>query len=148
VVYGGELIDRVVASVGTTAITLSEFQQRLALLREKQPSITEDEVINSMINGLLLLEKARQLRIEGKNSDDLIAEYVNLKIRSAILIRDEQIDNYLRDHHQQLGVRNDSSVREKVEELLIEQEFNKALEKHIKELRETADIRIQLSTKQ
>lgn len=143
-----ELADRVVASVGTTAITLSEFQERFAALKAKQPDTSEEAAINSMINGILLLEKARQMRLEGKHADDLIAEYINVKIRAAILIRDEEIDRYLSEHRLKPGTQENASVRTKVEELLTEKEVNKALEKHLKELREAADIRIQLSGKE
>jgi len=140
-----ELVDRIVASVGTTAITLSEFQERFAALKGNHPDTTEEEAVNSMINGVLLLEKARQMRLEGKNADDLIAEYINVKIRAAILIRDEEIDRYLSEHRLKPRAQENASVRAKVEELLTEKEVNKALDKHLKELRETADIRIQLS---
>lgn len=143
-----ELVDRVVASVGTTAITLSEFQERFTALKGKHPDTTEEEAVNSMINGVLLLEKARQMRLEGKNADDLIAEYINVKIRAAILIRDEEIDRYLIEHRLKPGAQENASVRAKVEELLTEKEVNKALEKHLKELREAADVRIQLSAKE
>lgn len=143
-----ELVDRVVASVGTTAITLSEFRERYAALKAKQPDTTEEKAINSMINGILLLEKARQMRLEGKNADDLIAEYINVKIRAAILIRDEEIDRYLSEHRLKPGAQENASFRAKVEELLTEKEVNKALEKHLKELREAADVRIQLSAKE
>jgi hypothetical protein len=143
-----ELVDRVVASVGTTAITLSEFQERFAALKAEHPDTTEEAAINSMINGILLLEKARQMRLEGKSADDLIAEYINVKIRAAVLIRDEEIDRYLSDHRLKPGSQENASVRAKVEELLTEQEVNKALERHLKELRDGADIRIQFSGKE
>jgi len=143
-----ELVDRVVASVGTTAITLSEFQERFAALKGKQPDMNEEEAVNTMINGVLLLEKARQLRLEGKSADDLIAEYINVKIRAAILIRDEEIDRYLSEHSIKPSAQENASVRAKVEELLTEQEVTRSLQKHLKELRESADIRIQLSAKE
>lgn len=144
-VHAGEVIDRVVASVNTTAITLSEFRERLAVVRRTLPGATEEEVLNSMINGVLMLEKARQMRLEGKNADDLIAEYVNIRIRSSVLIRDDEIDRYISQHQSELAQNRNAAVRAKVEELLTEQEVNRELEKHLRELRDGADIMIQLS---
>lgn len=141
--YANDLLDRVVASVNDTAITMSEFRERLSAVRKTVPKATEDEVLQSMINGLLILDKARQMRLEAKRADDLIAEYINMKIRAAILIRDEEIERYYREHQLEFGKEQIGAVRLKIEELLTEQEVNRVLEKHLKELREGADITIQ-----
>lgn len=142
--HADPVIDRVVASVNDTAITLSEFQERLRAVRSTMPSASPEEVINGMINGMLMLEKARQMRLEGKTGDDLIAEYVNIKIRAAVLIRDDEIDRYIQQHESELGKQSGSAIRARVEELLTEKEVNRMLEEHIRDLREGAAISIQL----
>lgn len=140
----GVLIDRIIASVNDSAITLSEFRERLAAVRTALPKATEDEVLQSMINGILILDKARQMRLEARNADDLIAEYINVRIRAGVLIRDEEIDRYFQEHRSEFGKQMNSTTRAQIEELLTEQEVNRALEKHLKELRSGAAISIQL----
>ncbi len=139
-----ELIDRVVAYVDDQAITYSEFNDKLAKLKEAVPNISENEVINSMINSLLLLNQAKKMRLEAPTEDDLIKEYVDIWVKSRILIKEEQIRKYYDSHKQEFGGKDYFEVRDEIEKYLLELETNKELKEHLNELRRQSNIIIQL----
>ena len=136
------LIDRLVASVNDNAITLSELREKHEAMKKNMPSITEAEALQSMINAQLLLEKARQMRIEGKTPDELIASYIDLKIRAAIVVPEDAINRYYAENREKLGGTDYRQVRDEIENYLTEQETNRLLKEHIARLRAAADIMI------
>lgn len=133
-VCGAELIDRVVAFVDVKAITLSEVRETYEHTKETQPDVSMEEVLNTMINRLLLLGDARRLKIEGKNDDEVLREYVELKVKALIRIREESIEEYYRKNEQNFGGAALESVRDKIEEYLLEKEANERLKKQIADL--------------
>lgn len=139
-----ELIDRVVAYVDDHAITYSEFRNRYEKLKKAVPDITEDEAINSMINTLLLLEEARKMRLEAASEDDLIKEYIDIRIKSRIVIKEEQTTEYYNHHKKEFEGRDYMSVRDEIEKYLQELETNKQLKGHLEELRKQSNIVVQL----
>ncbi len=139
---GSEVIDRIVASVNNTAITLSELRERHAAMKNTLPSMTEHEVLQSMINAQLLLEKARHMRVEGSSPDELIATYIDLKIRAFIVVREDAIRGYYQDNRDKLGGNDYRLVRDEIEKYLTEQEANRLLQQHIESLRAGADITV------
>ncbi|HSW61825.1 MAG TPA: hypothetical protein VLH56_00675 [Dissulfurispiraceae bacterium] len=140
----GEIVDRVVASVNDTAITLSELREKHAAMRKSVAAVTENESLQSMINAQLLLEKARHMRIEGETPDELIATYIDLKIRSSVVVQQDAILSYYGENLEKLGGAEFSLVREDIEKYLTELETTKLLKEHIQNLREVADIAILL----
>lgn len=142
-----KLIDRVVAYVDDTAITYSEFQRRYLKVKETVPAVTEEEVINSMINGLLLLKEAKKMRLEAPSDDELLKSYIDIKIKSSIVIKEDKISAFYREHADEFRGKDYFSVRDDIERYLIELETNVQLKTHLEELRANTEIKIQLTDK-
>ena len=139
-----EVIDRVVAYVDDRAITYSDFRDKFKKLREVVPAISEEETINSMINTLLLLEQARKMRLEAASDDDLVKEYIDIRIKSRVFVKEDQLTTYFNEHKKDFGGRDYLSVRDELEKYLSELEINRQLKNHLEELRRQSNIVIQL----
>ncbi len=137
------LIDRVVAYVDDTAITLSEFEKNYVRMKKTVSAISEDEVLNSMINSLLLLKEAKKMRIEAPTKDEILKDYVDVKIKSAIIIREEDVERFYNEHREDFKGKDYIYVRDEIERYLFELETNRQLKKHLEELRSHTEIRIQ-----
>jgi hypothetical protein len=137
-----ELIDRVVAFVDNTAITLSELKETYEKTRKVQPDISMAEVLNTLINRILVLNDARRLKMEAKTDDELFNEYIELKVKAIIRIKEKEIEDYYKQNEQQFKGAPLESVRDKIEEYLTEKEINRLLKKQIAELREKAYVKI------
>ena len=136
--------DRVVASVDNTAITLSEFEEEYSKSLKANPDATKEEVLNAMINRVLLLREAKKIRLEEPSDDELLKEYVDLKLRTFIKIKEKDISDFYQYHITDFQGKEFESVREEIEKYLVEAELNSLLKAHIEELRKKAYIRIQL----
>jgi len=136
--------DRVAAFVDNSAITLSELDVKYADTVKVTPGITKEEVLNTMINRELLLKEAKKIRLEGPTEDDVLKEYVDLKIRAFIRIKDEEIMAFFDKHISEFGGKEFDAVRDDIENYLIEEEMNQRLKMHITDLREKNCIKIQL----
>lgn len=139
-----EIIERVVAYVNNTAITLSEFRENAVIMRKKSANISDTDIINAMINKILLLREAKKMRLEAANEDELVQDYIDIKIKSAILIKEEAIESFYSENTAKFEGRDYLAVRDEIEKYLFEREVNKRLKEHIEELRAGADIKIQL----
>lgn len=139
-----ELIDRVVAYVDDTAITLSEFEENYEKMKKTTADIKEEDVINSMINRLLLLKEAKKMKLEALTDDELLKDYIDIKIGSSILIKEDAISLFYSEHINEFKGRDYLSVRDDIEKYLFELEINKQLKKHLEELRANAEVKIQL----
>jgi|SRR5208283_994862 len=139
-----EILERVVAYVNNTAITLSEFQQNAQRTRKRLGNISDSDIINSMINNLLLLQEAEKIRLEAQDKDELVRDYIDIKIKSSIRIREEDMERFYDENRGRFKGRDYLTVRDEIEKYLLELETNKQLKKHIEELRAKADIKIQL----
>ncbi|HWR58619.1 MAG TPA: hypothetical protein VN328_07005 [Thermodesulfovibrionales bacterium] len=137
-----ELIDRVVAFVDVKAITMSELRETYERTKKAQPDISMAEVLNTMINRILLLSDARRLKIEAKTDDEVLNEYEELKVKALIRVKEESIEDFYKKNEQNFGGAPYESVREKIEELLLEKEANELLKKQIAELRKKAYVKI------
>jgi hypothetical protein len=141
----GEIRDRVVAFVDNTAITLSELEETYAQTLRVTPDITKDEVINTMVNRLLLVKEAKKIKLEAPSEDELLREYIDLKIRAFIRIKEEKIEDFYKKHIDEFQGKEFDAVRDEIENYLTEKELNERLKQHINELREKACIKIQLN---
>lgn len=141
---GAEVIDRVMAYVDDSAITLSEFRDNYARMKETMKTMTEEEAINSMINRQLLLKEAKKMRLEAPTKDDLLKDYVDIKIRASIVISERDVESFFTGHPDEFRGKDLASVRDEIEKYLFEIEVNKQLKKHIEDLRSHSEIRIQL----
>jgi hypothetical protein len=141
------LIDRVIAYVDDRAITYSELNERYAILKKAAPGITKEETLNSMINALLMLQKAKKMRLEASTEDDLIKEYLNVTIRSRIAVSEDKLLEYYNKNRSEFKGKEFIEVKGEIEKYLTELETNARLKEHLKELRAGANIVIQLKDK-
>jgi len=137
--------DRVVAFVGNDAITLSELEKTFTDTLKITPNVTRDEVLNTMVNRLLLLREAKKIRLEAPSEDELLREYIDMKIRAFIRIREEELTEFYEKHLSDFQGKEFESVRDEIENYLVENALNQRLKSHINELREKACIKIQLN---
>ncbi|OHE56151.1 MAG: hypothetical protein A2Z47_06625 [Thermodesulfovibrio sp. RBG_19FT_COMBO_42_12] len=141
----GEIRDRVVAFVDNTAITLSELEETYAQTLRVTPDIKKDEVLNTMVNRLLLVKEAKKIKLEAPSEDELLKEYIDLRIRAFIRIKEEEIEDFYKKHINEFQGKEFEAVRDEIENYLTEKELNERLKLHINELMEKACIKIQLS---
>lgn len=139
-----ELFDRVVAFVDDQAITLSEFQQQYENTLKISPHISEEEVLNTMINRKLLLREARRYRIEAASEEEIIKVYIDLKVRAFVWVDETEMVEFYRQNITRFSGKDFEDVREEIEKYLIEREINERLRKVIKKLRGNAYIKVQL----
>jgi predicted RNA-binding protein Jag len=142
--YAG-IKDRVVAFVDNTAITLSELEEVYSKSLKATPGITREEVLDTMVNRVLLLREAKKIRLEAPSEDELLKEYIDLKIRIFIKIKEEEVLDFYQKHIEDFQGKEFETVREGIENYLAEAELNMLLKKHIDELRKKAYIKIQLN---
>ncbi len=138
------VLDRVVASVDDIALTLSELEANFHSMQARHRDITREEVINSMINRVLLLREAQRMKLEALTDDGLLKEYVEIKVRSLVVIKDETVMQYYTEHQAEFEGRPYGDVRDDIEVYLSERESNRRLKEHLMELRERSDISIRL----
>lgn len=137
-----ELIDRVVAFVDNRAITMTEFVDVYDKTKRLRPDISKQEALNTYINRILLLREARKLRLEAKTEDETINNYIELKVKAFIRLREEELREFYNNHLSDFGGAEFDSVRNKIEEYLTEKEVNNLLKRHIEDLRSRAYIKI------
>src|SRR5512139_2186702 len=78
--------DRVIAFVDNAAITMSELDEQYRITTKVSPDITIGEVLDTMINRVLILREARKYRIEAPSLEQVMQEYIDLKIRAFIRV--------------------------------------------------------------
>lgn len=139
-----EVIDRAVAYVDDTAITLSEFQENYIKMKKEAAGITEEDVINSMINRLLLIKEAKKIKLEAPTDDELLKDYIDIKIRSLIIIKEDAVKQFYMEHINEFRGRDYLSVRDEIENYLFEMQTNRQLKRHLEDLRANADIKINI----
>jgi len=144
-VCSAEVLERVVAYVNDTAITLSEFRENAQKTRKMLSNVSDPDIINSMINRILLLQEAKKIRLEAADDDKLVQEYIDIKIKSAIIIKDADVENFYNENSEKFKGQDYPDARDDIEKYLFEREANKELKKYIDELRAKADIKIQLA---
>jgi hypothetical protein len=135
--------DRVVAFVDNTAITLSDLEVKYAETLKVTPNITTMEVLNTMVNRTLLLREAKRFRLEAPSEEELLKEYIDLKLRAFIRIRDREIADFYQQHLVDFQGKELDEVRDQIETYLIENELNQRLKSHIDELRGKSCVKVQ-----
>ncbi len=143
----GIIIDRLVAYVDDTAITLSDLENETEKVRKTAPYMTQKEILHSMINRLLLLKEARKIRLQAQTDDELINAYLDIRIKSRIFIKEEDISEFYNKHREEFKGQDELLVRDQIEKYLIEKEFNDILKKHLEELWQQAEIKILITDK-
>jgi len=141
-----EIFDRVVAFVNDQAITLSELQEQYDSAKKLTPDITQEGVLNTMINRLLLLSEAKKYSIEAPTKEEMLNEYIDLKVRAFITVSEKDIEMFYADNKDNFIGKDFEDVREEIEKYLTEKELNTRLKEALKELRKNAYIKIQLNS--
>jgi DNA primase large subunit len=136
--------DRVVAFVDNQAITLSEFEEQYAGTLKLSPQVTKEEVLNTVINRILLLKEARKYRIEAPTREEVLNEYINLKVRAFIRVSDAAAEAFYRQNTAQFAGREYETVRGEIENYLTEKMLNDRLKEILVDLRKSSYIRVQL----
>ena len=139
-----EIFDRVVAFVNNQAITLSEFQQQYRSTLKKVPDATEKDVINTMINRILLLDEARKYRIVAPTEDEMVEQYIDLKVRAFITVGEQEMESFYKNNRSRFAGKKYEDVRDEIEKYLTEKQVNEMLKKTLADLREKAYVKIQL----
>lgn len=137
-----ETIDRVVAYVDDEAITLRELNAAYEAALQLNPGTTREKVLDSMIDRFLLLREARLLRLEAPDEEELLNEYVELKVKAFIKISEQDLKAYYQRNRKDFGELDFDAARDGIEALLQKREVSKMLEGHIQTLRSRYDIKI------
>jgi hypothetical protein len=143
--FAGGINDRVVAFVDNDAITLSELEMKYYDTVKVTSDITQEEVLNTMVNRLLLLREAKKIRLEAPSEDELLNEYIDLKIRAFIRIKEEELKDFYNKNTSKFEGKELDLVRDDIENYLAEHEVNQRLKAHINELRGKSCVKIQLN---
>jgi hypothetical protein len=133
--------DRVVAFVDDQAITMSELDEQFRDTVKITPEITKGEVLDTMINRLLLLREARKYRIEAPSTDQVMHEYIDLKIRAFIRVGEAEIENFYLENKEDFGGREFNEARDEIDAYLTEKKLNERLKELIMQLRADAYIK-------
>ena len=140
------IFDRVVAFVDDQAITLSGLQEQFENMKKLSPDITEEEVVNTMINRILLLREAKKYRIEAPTKQQMLDEYVDLKVRAFIKVSEADIQEFYNQNRDKFPGKTYEDVQDEIEKYLAEKELNARLKETLNELRKNAYIKIQLGS--
>jgi hypothetical protein len=144
VVSEAAIFDRVVAFVDDRAITLSGLREHYEAARRLSADITEEEVLDTMINRILLLREAKKYRIEAPTDQQMLDEYIDLKVRSFIRVSESDIEEFYNQNRDEFTGKTYDDVREDIEKYLTEKELNERLKETLNDLRKGAYIKIQL----
>lgn len=136
-----KVVDRVVASVDDLAITESELNEQYHEMVKINKDIKRLQTLNTMINRKLLLKDAKKYRMEGKE-DDIINQYIDLKIRALVRIQDKEVRNYFHDHGDEFRGHQVEEVYKDIVQYLTELKVNERLRLRIEKLRSETSIHI------
>ncbi len=136
-----EVVDRIVAYVDNYAITLRDFENMVTKMKNNINQIKNEDIVNIMINRAILLKKAKEFFVEGKE-EELINNYIDLQIKSYIIIPENKIIEYYEKNKEHFKDAPYTTVRTEIERYLFEKELNEKLKVHIEELKETVEIKI------
>jgi parvulin-like peptidyl-prolyl isomerase len=145
-----KILDRVVAIVDDEAVLLSELQDSYSKAMDLGADITQEEILDALINRLLLLKQAKKfIQVNQSVRDDniLIYEYINKRLKTFIHIPFEEIESFYVQNQESFKGKDFYDVRDEIEKYLVEKETNMILIKHIEELKKKAYIRLQLEKK-
>lgn len=138
------LLDRVAAYVGNEAVTLGELEDKYEAAKKISPDIQRVEVLNTMINRLLLKREAARRKITGPSDDAIIEQFIDLTIRSYIIIKYDEIEKFFVENPGKFPLTDIEDIRSEVEKYLTEREVNRRLATLIEELRKQSYVKIQL----
>jgi len=145
-----EILDRIVAIVNDDVILLSEYKEALQAAEKSGKQLTDDMVLNEMIDRMLILEQAKRLRLDviedatgAVDKDRTINEYIERRIKAFVHVPIDKIESYYLSNKEQFGNKTFSEAKDEIEDRLTEGELKTKIAEHMAELRRKAYIRIQ-----
>lgn len=138
------MIDRVIAYVDDTAITLSEFKENYEKMEKTMTDIKEEDIVNSLINRQILMNEAKRMKLEAPSDDEILKDYIDIKIGSLIFIKEDDIHKFYIENSAEFNGHDYLAVRDDIEKYLFNLEMNKQLKKHLEGLRADKEIKIHL----
>jgi len=145
-----EILDRIVAIVNDNIILLSEYKGAIQAAEKSGKQLTDDMVLNEMIDRMLILEQAKRLRIDviedstgAVDKDRTINEYIERRIKAFVHVPIDKIESYYLNNKEQFGNKTFSEAKDEIEDRLAEGELKRKVAEHIADLRKKAYIRIQ-----
>jgi hypothetical protein len=131
-----------VAYVEDTAITLSELNSNYEKSKAIMDNISKNDVMDSMINQVLLLREARKMRIDSKDKAALLKDYIDLRIKATIYIKESQTETFYNANQSNFGGKPYLAVKDDIERYLFEKEINERLRSHLNNLRVETEVQI------
>jgi hypothetical protein len=92
----------------------------------------------------LLLREAKKYSIEAPSKEEMLNEYIDLKVRAFIRVSENDIEAFYAANRGKFEGKEYEEVREEIEKFLTERELNVRLKETLKELRKNAYFKIQL----
>lgn len=139
---GARTIDSVAAFVDDYAITGKDLDAAYAMAAIANSAISRDEVLDSAIDRYLLLREAHRAHIDFDDEDKEIAEFLNIKIRSAVMVPEDRSRDYYDANREAFNGKPYDQVRDGIEQKLSDEEFERRLGEFIKQLRAASRIRL------
>jgi hypothetical protein len=147
------MLERIVAVVDNDVILLSELQKALGEAELSGRTVSEEEMLNEMIDRMLLLRQAEKFwigtareRLKSRAEEDaLIKEYMDRRIKAFIHIPHDEIEYYYNSETELSADKDFYDVRDEVEAKMIDEEMGARLREHTEELRKNSSIRVQLN---
>lgn len=136
------ITDGVAAFVDDQAITQSELMDQYESARKLTPDITLEQVVNTMINRVLIVREAGRSRIEAPSEDEIMRDFIDLKVRAFIKLGETEIEEFYKKNKDRFAGKDYEEVRNEIEKYLTESELNEKLKETLKELRKKAYIKI------
>ncbi|GBD97718.1 chaperone SurA [bacterium BMS3Abin06] len=146
-----EVLERIVAIVNDDVILLSEYREAIEIAKKSGSSISEETILDEMINRRLLLNEAKKFWIgvpgirhkAGMDDSAVISEYIDRRIKAFIHIPYEDIESYYITNRKLFAGKEFYDVRDEIEDYLIKEKLSIRLREYIEELRKNSYIRIQ-----
>ncbi len=136
------LIDRVVAFIDDTAITLVDYQKYYQVAKKFHPGLSPEEAINTLINRMLLIREARRLRLKGETEDEIINHYIDIRIRAFVRVSEAEVRGFYEKNRERFGSAKLQELYAQIDTLLREKKVNSMLKRHLKELKRGSYIKV------
>ena len=146
-----EVLERIVAIVNDDVILLSEYREAVETAKKSDSSISEETVLDEMINRRLLLNEAKKFWIgvsrirhrSGMDDSAVISEYINRRIKAFIHIPYGDIESYYITNRKLFKGKEFYDVRDEIEDYLIKEKLRIRLQEYMEKLRKNSYIRVQ-----
>jgi hypothetical protein len=138
-------IDRVVAYVNDKAITERELNKVHATAIASKEAQSKHESLDLLINRIILIAEARKLRLAGKNNDQLIEQYINIKVKAFVSIREDDVLRYYNENRKHYADTTYEEVKLQIRKLIEDETIRSRLKHHLRLIRKRANIQIMIN---